>query len=247
MKNNHTESKAFTLIELLVVVAIIGILAALLLPALNSARKKAYTVQCVANMKQWGAAFQMYSNDYGGKLFYEQGGNNWDDTANGSWTNAYLPGLGGGNAVQRLSTMRICPAVRKRMTDAQIGQATGNNSVHTYSLSLPSEPFGRSAWQTLQPDASGNIFINMNLVSKPADYLLLMDSGGSQSSLHVGGLVTTATGVPKNDPTGMRAIDRHGGGVNCLFGDFHVEFVPYSKLAAQDAIPIAQNMWFQLN
>ncbi len=54
----------FTLIELLVVVAIIGVLASLLLPVLGKARATAQSAKCISNLKQIGAALQIYANDY---------------------------------------------------------------------------------------------------------------------------------------------------------------------------------------
>ncbi len=55
--------KGFTLIELLVVVAIISLLAALLMPALKSARASAKSIVCVNNLKQIYTALALYAGD----------------------------------------------------------------------------------------------------------------------------------------------------------------------------------------
>lgn len=98
----------FTLIELLAVIAIIGILAALLLPAVTNSKKKATRIACVSNLHQIGLAFQSFAHEhderYPMELPVTEGGS-MGLAATNHWkllTGSLMP------------TVLICPADRQR-------------------------------------------------------------------------------------------------------------------------------------
>jgi prepilin-type N-terminal cleavage/methylation domain-containing protein len=121
--------RAFTLLEILVVLAIIGILAALILPTISRVREGGRAIACASNLKQIGLALMQYSEDYEG--FHPVAGATvaWDAadsvTGNYSWMQqlqAYLkdrqvfhcPSDGASSYSYFLSARRVSRSARFR-------------------------------------------------------------------------------------------------------------------------------------
>lgn len=96
--------RAFTLIELLVAIAIIAILAALLLPAINRAKASAKKIACIGNARQINLAVHLYADDHGDAIAYYTNSIYFDYKEN------ILPYLGQAANASSSNAVFICPA-----------------------------------------------------------------------------------------------------------------------------------------
>ena len=244
--------KAFTLIELLVVIVIIGILAALLLPALSNARKKAYQASCVAGERNFAQAWIMFANDHDGKVGIGAptgGGWLWDiDIATRD------------DLVQHYGLTRqscYCPSNPGQNQDIlwTCGACGGNTAVLGYWMLIQrvdanGNPItGSTGWAAGPNNTYFKKYANSGDGSRSAFVYDLVNSSDPNRSLQVllaCGIISDAAG----NFTSVMGITSHksthlgGSGVplgsNVCYTDGHAEWLPFEQLKTR-YVPTALN------
>lgn len=140
-----TKTHCFTLIELLIVIAIIAILAAMLLPALNKARGRSQSINCLGNLRQLGVCNQLYAGDFDGYVLWNVPIPDAGTTNNDRWyillnRCGYLPGVTSYYNCYKNPLMTCATVPRQRSNEASIYAITRSVHDKVYRLSYCKYP-----------------------------------------------------------------------------------------------------------
>jgi len=222
--------RGFTLIELLVVIAIIGMIAALLFPALSKTKAQAHSSTCKNHLRQLGLALEMYVNEsrtrYPSSLF------GWwrqlEPFYPLKWTNAayHCPGYKGLNteAWEPYNPPRALPlgSYAYNAMGVRDGSIGWDDLIHGGSVRYPNEDFGLvGVWGGRGPTIQSQIKVPSEMIALGDSRFLdvsINRNPGASVQLVIGFLNWTGLGVARAYAFGLR----HGREYNFLLCDGHV-------------------------
>jgi prepilin-type N-terminal cleavage/methylation domain-containing protein/prepilin-type processing-associated H-X9-DG protein len=222
----NRQRRGFTLVELLVVIAIIGVLVALLLPAVQAARAAARTSTCKSQMRQLSIAAIQYCDAHDGEF------PKWwhvdDATGAGSWVFTLAPYL------ENVDEIRICP--EDRLLDERRKARGTSYCINDYLSSRGDD----HATNLRQLNATSRTI----LMFEGADEFELTEQNpirdpndpyGLRKREHIHATQWYSDNAKELDIVMFLLrrdlqIDRHQGGSNYAYVDGHVELIPSSQI-----------------
>ena len=231
--------QAFTLIELLTVIAIIGILASIIIPVVGKVRQTARKAQCVSNMRQWGTAVRLLSNDYKGLVPLNQ------DL--GTDTKIYSPYFSQANMILPDGTVKSSQELMARCPTATSDVTDPNFIRRCYGFGRPNDtPWNQHNLNKFGSPVDKKITAyNIGQAATPSRLLLMIEvaPGNDGALVDRGDQLATKVRPIQIDSAKLR----HGGALNAVFLDGHVETLS----AGQTSYDTPENVaiidrWFKL-
>jgi prepilin-type N-terminal cleavage/methylation domain-containing protein/prepilin-type processing-associated H-X9-DG protein len=228
VKGNSEHRFGFTLIELLVVIAIIAVLAAILFPALTSAKDVARKSKCLNNMKQMGLAVRMYMDDNDGVFPLDSHWSPFD---------VWLKGL---ETYNRSKLLYRCPSDKSRNFDKPLPGWEGTDKIRKTS-------YGTNFYMApVKPQEAGGLpltkqtwshgFTKLSDFANPSKTIYICETARDSTSDHVH---PAWWRMPNSDgnfiPYGKEvATDFHNSGSNYVFVDGHAAWMKFGDTWKSD-------------